>query len=139
MKGLIGFIANEKEARMKKLIIAGLATAGLLAGGTVVLQITGNNVAVAQMDAKSIVDAAKARGEVGERIDGYLAVVTDTSTEVKAAVDEINIGRKQVYTRLAREQNVKIEVVARLTGEKQIAKAAPDDMVMGEDGVWTKK
>ena len=124
---------------MKKLIIAGLATAGLLAGGAVVLQITGNNVAVAQMDAKSIVDAAKARGEVGERIDGYLAVVTDTSTEVKAAVDEINIGRKQVYTRLAREQNVKIEVVARLTGEKQIAKAAPDNMVMGEDGVWTKK
>jgi len=124
---------------MKKLIIAGLATAGLLAGGAVALKNTGDNVAVAQTSAKSIVDAAKARGEVGERIDGYLAVVTGTSNEVKAAVDEINIGRKQVYTRLAREQNVKIEVVAKLTGEKQLDKAAPGEMIMGEDAVWKRK
>jgi uncharacterized protein YdbL (DUF1318 family) len=124
---------------MKKLIIAGLATAGLLTGGALALQTTGDNVAVAQTNAKSVVDAAKSRGEVGERIDGYLAVVTSTSAEVKAAVDEINIGRKQVYTRLAREQNVKIEIVAKLTGEKQLAKAAPGEMIMGEDAVWKKK
>lgn len=124
---------------MKKLIIAGLATAGLLTGGALALQTTGDNVAVAQTNAKSVVDAAKSRSEVGERIDGYLAVVTGTSAEVKAAVDEINIGRKQVYTRLAREQNVKIEIVAKLTGEKQLAKAAPGEMIMGEDAVWKKK
>ncbi|GLQ22000.1 YdbL family protein [Algimonas porphyrae] len=125
---------------MKKLIIAGLAASGLLVGGAVALHGTGTNVAEARMNAKSIVDAAKARGEVGEQIDGYLGIIAaDASREVRAAVNEINIGRKQVYTRLAREQNVRIEVVARLTGEKQIAKAGPGEMVLGEDGQWTRK
>lgn len=125
---------------MKKLIIAGLAASGLLAGGAVALHTTGTNVAEARQSAKSIVDAAKTRGEVGEQIDGYLGVVSGSaSADVRAAVNEINIGRKQVYTRLAREQNVRIEVVARLTGEKQIAKATSGEFVLGEDGQWSRK
>ncbi|MEM9599425.1 MAG: YdbL family protein [Pseudomonadota bacterium] len=125
---------------MKKLIIAGLAATALLAGGAVALHHSGTNVAEARMNAKSIVDAAKTRGEVGEQIDGYLGIVSAAaSADVRAAVNEINIGRKQVYTRLARDQNVRIEVVARLTGEKQIEKAAKGEYVLGETGQWTRK
>lgn len=124
---------------MKKLLIAAVTAAGLMTGGALILQTSGDNVAAAQSSAKAVVDAAKSRGEIGERIDGYLGVVGSPSAAVRAAMDEINIGRKSVYTELAREQNVKTEVVARLTGEKQIAKAARGEFVMGETGQWAKK
>ena len=124
---------------MKKTLTAALAATALLGGGAVLMHSHGSTVAQAQAGAKATVDAAIAAGQVGERIDGYLAVVSDAPANVRAAVDEINIGRKAAYTRLAREQNVKTEVVARLTGEKQIAKAAPGTFVMRDDGVWGKK
>lgn len=124
---------------MKKLFVAGLLASALLASGALTLHTYGGSIAQAQSDAKSIVDAAKNRGEIGEQIDGYLGVVSSASPAVRAAMDEINIGRKAVYTRLAREQNVRVEVVARLTGEKQIAKATTGQYVLGDDGRWTQK
>ena len=124
---------------MKRLLIAGLTALSLLATGAVVLNSTGDSVAEARQSAKATVDAAKARGEVGERIDGLLGVVSGASADVEAAVREINIGRKALYTRLAREQGVEPAVVARLTGEKQIANAASGTFVMGEDMQWRRK
>lgn len=125
---------------MKKLITAGLATAALLTGGAVALQNSGTNIAEArQASSKSIVDAAKARGEIGERIDGYLAAVADLSPDVRAAMDDINIRRKYYYEQLADEKGVRIAVVAQLAGEKQIRDAQTDYYVMGADGNWTQK
>lgn len=124
---------------MKTFLIAGFAALSVLSVGAVAGNLSGTSVAQAQSNAKNVVDAAKTRGEIGERIDGYLGVVGDPSPAVRAAMDEINIGRKAVYTRLAREQNVRIEVVARLTGEKQVEKAAKGEYVMGDDGRWTQK
>lgn len=124
---------------MKKMLIAAVTAAGLMTGGALMLQTSGDNVAAAQSSAKAVVDAAKSRGEIGERIDGYLGVVGSPSAAVRAAMDEINIGRKSVYTELAREQNVKTEVVARLTGEKQIVKAGKGEFIMDESGQWKKK
>lgn len=90
--------------------------------------------------AKSIVDNAKAKGLVGERIDGYLGLVTGrVSPEVQSAVNEINIRRKSLFTKLAREQGVEIAVISRLTGEKLIAKASAGEKTMGDDGVWRTK
>ena len=98
--------------------------------------------AVAQSTAaKSTVDQAKAEGVIGETIGGYLAVVAgaNPSAAQRAAMDEINIGRKAVYTDLARQQNVAVEVVAKLTGEKQVAKAPPGQKVLLENGTWSSK
>ncbi len=124
---------------MKRLMIAGLSAAALLTGGAIALNQSGDSVAHARADAKSTVDAAKARGEVGERIDGYLGVVSSASADVRAAVDEINIGRKTVYRNLARDQNVEIKVVARLTGEKLIAQAPGGQYIMDDTGSWSRK
>ena len=124
---------------MKKLIIAGLATAGLLTGGAIALQGVGGNVASAQSDAKSVVDAAKARGDVAERIDGYLVAAPSANAAVRAAVNEINIGRKSVYTQTARQNNTKVEVAAQLTGEKLIASTRPGEYFVGANGQWTQK
>jgi len=94
--------------------------------------------ALAQIaSAKSIVDQAKADKLVGEKLNGYLGFVTqDVSAEVRAAVNEINIKRKSIYTRMAREQNVGVSDIAGLTGEKLVAKAKPGEITMLGDNQW---
>lgn len=96
-------------------------------------------VSAQAQSAKATVDSAKSQGLVGEAVDGYLYAVPGASVpgNVRAAMEEINIGRKAVYTRLAREQNVSVAVVAALTGEQQVAKARPGEKVLLKDGNWT--
>ena len=124
---------------MKQLFVASLTAAALLGAGAVALHQSGDSVAEARQSAKAIVDAAKARGEVGEVITGYLDVVGDAPADVRRAVEEINIGRKALYQRLAREQGVELTVVAQLTGEKQIGNAAPGTYVKDASGQWRRK
>ena len=86
------------------------------------------------------IDAAQEQGVVGERIDGYLGVVSgNVDPSLLRKINEINNKRRALYDDLARETGTTIEQVARLTGEKQIAKAPPGTYVMGEDGVWKLK
>lgn len=127
---------------MKKLFAAGLIAATLLAGGAMTLHLSGTNVAEAQQASaasKQIVEAAKKRGEIGERIDGYLAPVTTLAPTVKAAMDDINISRKVLYEKLAEARGQSIRVVAQLTGESQIQKAEPGEYIQGADGQWAQK
>ena len=87
--------------------------------------------------AKSIVDKAITDGIVGETASGYLALAQGSAApEIVNAMNEVNSGRKTVYTRLAREQNIQIAVVAALTGEKQLAKARPGEKIMTKEGRW---
>ncbi|WP_298918079.1 YdbL family protein [uncultured Algimonas sp.] len=127
---------------MKTYIGAALAAAAFLAGGAAVLNHSGMTIAAAQeasASSKRIVEAAKARGEIGERIDGYLAAVGTLSPDVKAAMDDINISRKVAYEKLADSRGLSIRVVAQLAGENLIDKAGSGQYVMGEDGQWTQK
>ncbi|WP_409433187.1 YdbL family protein [Litorimonas sp. RW-G-Af-16] len=126
----------------KTLIISAFAAFALLGGGAIAMNVTGGNVAVAQaQSAKAIVDAAIQRGEVGERVDGYLAVVDgkNPSAAVRAAVQEINIGRKSVYTQRANARNVKTEELSTLIGEQQIQKLPPGAYYLDASGVWKRK
>lgn len=125
-----------------KTLLGGFAALSLLAGGSLLMTSSGESVAHAQTStAKATVDAAKARGEIGEQISGYLGVVdgASPSSAVVNAYKEINIARKSVYTRLASQQNVQIDVVAQITGEKQIKKAANGEYVKDASGVWKRK
>jgi len=88
-------------------------------------------------NAKRIVDQAKSQGVVGETTAGYLSIVSGSvSPEIVNAMNEINIRRKSVYTKKAREQNVQIEVIATITGEKLVAKAKPGEKVLDAAGNW---
>ncbi len=122
-----------------KSIVLSLFSAVLAAGAGFVGFSTLSSPAIAQAsNAKLVVDQAKKSGVIGETPAGYLAVVDSRAgAEIVNAMNEINIGRKSVYTRLARQQNVQVEVVAALTGEKQIAKARPGEKVMMASGAWT--
>ena len=127
---------------MTKNFFAAMGVLCVLGGAGIVVTMVNPPVAQAQVqNAKSIVDNAVSKGLIGETISGYLAPVDGAvvSTGVRNAMNEINIGRKSVYTRLARQQNLSVEVVAALTGEKQIAKAAPGHKVLDSSGQWRTK
>lgn len=127
---------------MKKIILMTVSVIAGLAGSAMLLHDTGYAVAQAQeasASSKAIVEAAKARGEIGERIDGYLAAVTALSPDVKAAMDDINISRKVAYEKLADQRGLSIRVVAQLAGESLIQRAAAGEYVMGADGQWKQK
>mgnify|MGYP000353380834 CR=1 FL=1 len=127
---------------MKKTIFTAISAITLLAGGTLAVATFGGTDATAQaQSAKSIVDSAKSKGVIGETIAGYLAETGQgsLSSAERAAMNEINIGRKSIYTKKARAENLQVEVVAAVFGEKQIAKSASGEKVMDSSGVWRKK
>jgi len=128
-------------ATLMKTVFSGFAALALLGGGAVVMNTAGLNAAHAQSSTKATVDAAIARGEIGETSKGYLEVVDGASpaSDVVAAMDEINIARKIVYTRAAENSTEPARTFAQLTGEKQIAKAATGTYVKDASGVWKKK
>jgi len=118
--------------------IMSAAIVGVLALGTVAaLPVLGTSVHAQVSTAKAITTQAKADGLIGEQLDGYIGFVNqDVSDEVRAAVNEINIKRKSIYTRTAREKNVSVSDVAGVTGEKLVAKAPMGEMVKLGDGLW---
>ena len=129
------------STKLIKSAFAASFTASMVAGmlSTVPLWTPSAFAQVAEtISAKTIVDQAKTDKLVGEKLNGYLGFVTSSvSTEVRDAVNEINIKRKSIYTRLAREQNVGVADVAGLTGEKLVAKAKPGEMIMLGDNQWS--
>ncbi len=126
---------------LKTKILTSLSALAVIGGGFFALTTLGvSEPAMAQtVSAKSVVDAAKARGTIGETPAGYLAVVGGETAAERNAMNEINIGRKALYTRKARDENLQIEVVAAVFGEKQIAKARPGQKIMTARGTWQTK
>lgn len=86
------------------------------------------------------IDAAKERGVVGERVDGYLGFVTLQGVEpsLERKVNEINAKRRGLYQKLANQSGANAAQVAMVTGIKQIEKAAPDAFVVDATGSWVR-
>ena len=127
---------------LKKTVFTAISAVALLTGGTVAVASFGGTTATAQaQSAKSIIKSAKAKGRIGETIAGYLAETGSgpISAAERAAMNEINIGRKSIYTKKARAENLQVEVVAAVFGEKQLAKARPGEKVMDASGAWRTK
>ena len=80
--------------------------------------------------------SAKAAGQIGEKIDGYVAVVGGGSAELRRVVDDTNIKRKAVYSQKAQAQHVTIEEYAFATGCTLITKTAPGEKYQAPDGSW---
>ena len=81
-------------------------------------------------------DAARASGQVGERVDGYVGIVGTETTELRRIVDDINIRRKAVYAERAQATNATIEEYALTIGCQQILKTAPGEKYQAPDGSW---
>ena len=88
---------------------------------------------------KATVTAAKAAGTVGEQADGYLGIVTSADGTVTAAVNEINNGRRQVYTQTATKSGVTPDAAGQATGAQLIANTPAGQFIKPLGGGWTKK
>jgi uncharacterized protein YdbL (DUF1318 family) len=85
-------------------------------------------------------DQAKAAGEIGERVDGYVgAVAASPSGDIRALVDEVNAGRQAKYAEIAKERGTPVAAVAQIAGQKLIERTAKGGYVMGVDGQWRQK
>lgn len=129
------------KTNMKTKILTSFSALAILGASVITVTTLGvSETATAQaQSAKAIVDAAKARGTIGETPSGYLASVGGESAAERNAMNEINIGRKAVYTRKARAENLQVEVVAAIFGEKQVLKASRGHKVMNASGAWQTK
>jgi uncharacterized protein len=103
------------------------AAAALLALGTA-------GAALAQRDPAYA--SARAAGQIGEKMDGYLGVVGSAGASVRAMVDDLNIKRRAVYVQKAQAANATVEEYAFTTGCRLIAQTAPGEKYQGPDGSW---
>ena len=81
-------------------------------------------------------DAARASGQVGEKVDGYVGIVGAETTELRRIVNDINIKRRAVYAERAQANNATIEEYALTIGCQQILKTAPGQKNQAPDGSW---
>lgn len=80
--------------------------------------------------------AARAAGEVGERVDGYLGIVGTPTPELQRIVDDINIKRRAVFAKKAQENNATLEQYAMTVGCQAIARTEPGEKYQAPDGSW---
>lgn len=83
-------------------------------------------------------DQAKATGLVGERMDGYLGVVSSTP-EVEQLVKQKNAERQIAYQAIAKKNGTDLKTVELLAGQKAIENTVPGQWVQLPSGKWSRK
>lgn len=81
---------------------------------------------------------ARVQGRVGETLSGYLAPIQQDA-ETLALVNRINAARADNYQKLADSNNLPVDEVAKMAGQKLVARAQPGEYVKGLNGKWLKK
>lgn len=79
---------------------------------------------------------ARASGQVGEKVDGYLGVVGGGTPALRALVDDLNIKRRAVYTAKAQAQHATVQEYAFTSGCLLIAQTVPGEKYQAPDGSW---
>lgn len=95
-------------------------------------------IAAAQADDGAIT-AAKAAGTVGEQADGYLGFAKPGDGAARAAVDAINIKRREIYTDIAAKKGTTVQEVAAARGCDQLVKRVAAGQVYKGAGGWETK
>jgi uncharacterized protein YdbL (DUF1318 family) len=81
-------------------------------------------------------ESARASGQVGEKMDGYLGIVSGGNSQLQQLVADINIKRRAVYAERARAANATLEEYALTAGCLAIAKTSPGEKYQAPDGSW---
>lgn len=86
-------------------------------------------------------DAAKARGDVGEKRNGYVGIViSGPSGDLVRLVDDVNLRRRDAYRALAQKtQGATLAAVEQMAGAKLIQNAASGTYVEDGSGNWVRK
>ena len=80
--------------------------------------------------------SARAEGQVGEKMDGYLGIVGTPSPALRAMVDDLNIKRRAVYADKAPAASATIEEYALTSGCLAISRTVPGEKYQAPDGQW---
>lgn len=107
---------------------------GLAAGGAMLALAVLAAPAMAQRD--PAYEAARASGQIGEKMDGYLDTVGSQSPAIDKMVKDLNIKRKAVYAQKAQEQHATLEQYAFTSGCLLIAQTKPGEKYQAPDGSW---
>lgn len=83
-------------------------------------------------------DEARTQGRVGETLRGYIAPLRH-DPETLELVERINRARSESYQQLADKNNLPLDDVARLAGQKLVNRAKAGEYVQGINGQWLKK
>lgn len=83
---------------------------------------------------------AKRAGWIGERFDGYLALVRpDAPRDVSDIVQKANEERLIEFTTIADRHKAPLKTVELVAGKKFIDQSAPGEFVQNDDGLWVRK
>ena len=83
--------------------------------------------------------AARAAGQVGERFDGYLGIVTEVPPAVRSQVNAINIKRRALYSQLGGRRGVAPGDVGVTAGCELLNRVAVGEAYMLQDGRWRRR
>ena len=127
----------KKTPMFKAVLAATLIGTSVIATGAMIAAPAFADVAAS----KAAVDAAKAQGVVGEANTGFLAFVSGSGdASLKAAVDEINAGRRDVYGQAAAKNGVSIEAAAGSAYTNIILpKVQSGEYYQDANGAWVRK
>ena len=78
-------------------------------------------------------------GLVGDQADGYLGLVSSAPPALKSQVDAINMGRRDEYARIAREQGTNVDAVGAIFGEKLFQQTPSGEYFRDANGTWIRK
>lgn len=99
-----------------------------------------NAVHAVQAQRDPAYQGARTDGLIGEKTDGYLGFVSTPSAAIKALVDDINIKRKEVYTKGAIENAATVESMAFRNGCRLISeRVAIGEKYQLAAGGWATK
>ena len=88
----------------------------------------------------AVISAAKAAGTVGEQADGYLGIKGSVSADVRKAVDDLNIKRREAYTGLAQKRGATVADAAAVTGCQTLASRVSQGQIYRiGNGDWQTK
>jgi hypothetical protein len=107
---------------MKKIMLMAVLSLGLISHSVLALTL----------------DDARLQGRVGETLTGYLEPLKQDK-ETLALVKKINDARSESYQQLADSNNLPVDEVAKMAGQKLVSRAQPGEYVKGINGKWLKK
>ncbi|MDQ6989945.1 MAG: YdbL family protein [Mariprofundaceae bacterium] len=81
---------------------------------------------------------AKSSGAVGERGNGYIGIVAQSSPAIQALVKKVNQQRKSKYQNIAKSNNTTLKSIETLAGKKTLQKT-PSGQFIQKSGRWLKK
>jgi uncharacterized protein YdbL (DUF1318 family) len=107
-----------------------------LAGGALALALLALTAPASAQQRDPAYAAARAAGQVGEQVNGYLGYPSPPSPDVRRLAEDINIKRKAVYAERAQANSSTVEEYAFTAGCQAIARTVAGEKYQAPDGTW---